>query len=581
MIEHYATHVEDTDDLISVAGPILEQSEWWENYKQLMDEQAKRKYGFYIPTSEGDFPSIPGTIARYSAKGLTNEQMSNNPVWKDLTGNGHDLQMKNFAWAENSGISSVYPDSIVFDGVDDYGVCDNFPILTKESGYTVVALRHILNDAFGSWISKRTVTPDTGAFIVDLHATNGGSYSQTFGKSNQISINKNNAFVYQTSGSYMGNSITKGEDPDNNKLVIGAGLFSLSLSNVTQFVNCSIHELVILDHDATEEELTKIKEYYMKQYPWLFFDQAWTVNGKTNDDEDRATIKNLTGNGNDLVLSNFAFAGNSGYGSYADDYNNWQMLSGYVDGTKSDHVIKVTQVINIAVQVRCILSSTQDGLQIPSNKVKITGLTEGQTINYRSSNNVSYLIEQDGIYTLPEIDLTASGWYGFQFNKIQESCDIIVEQIPEYEGYLVTDGVDDMVQSSSFVMNENWTVVGDWVILEDKATNAGIIKHNQVYIYNNLTGVRILVKQNTSSTIFGDKSIKAIQSDGTFYDSSWAKHKVDIGSNVDISKELNIGWNPGSYSQMAFKNLGIYDGKVLSKEDCIKAYNYLQTLKEK
>lgn len=47
------------------------------------------------------FPSIPGMIARWSAKGLTNEDMSTNPVWKDLTGNGHDLQMKNFAWKGN------------------------------------------------------------------------------------------------------------------------------------------------------------------------------------------------------------------------------------------------------------------------------------------------------------------------------------------------------------------------------------------------------------------------------------------------------------------------------------------------
>ena len=49
------------------------------------------------------FPSIPGMIARYSALGLTNEQMAENPVWKDLTGNGHDLQMKNFAWGGMSG----------------------------------------------------------------------------------------------------------------------------------------------------------------------------------------------------------------------------------------------------------------------------------------------------------------------------------------------------------------------------------------------------------------------------------------------------------------------------------------------
>lgn len=50
------------------------------------------------------FPSIPGMIARYSAKDLTNEEMSKNPVWKDLMGNGHDLQMKNFAWKGMSGV---------------------------------------------------------------------------------------------------------------------------------------------------------------------------------------------------------------------------------------------------------------------------------------------------------------------------------------------------------------------------------------------------------------------------------------------------------------------------------------------
>lgn len=51
-----------------------------------------------------DFPSITGMIARYSAPGLTNEQMAANPVWVDKTGNGHDLQMKNFAWSGMSGV---------------------------------------------------------------------------------------------------------------------------------------------------------------------------------------------------------------------------------------------------------------------------------------------------------------------------------------------------------------------------------------------------------------------------------------------------------------------------------------------
>lgn len=71
---------------------------------------------------------------------------------------------------------------------------------------------------------------------------------------------------------------------------------------------------------STDEDDEKVLNYYKQEYPWLFFDQAWTVVGKTNEDEDRATIANITGNGNDLILSNFGFIEGSGYneeGEYA------------------------------------------------------------------------------------------------------------------------------------------------------------------------------------------------------------------------------------------------------------------------
>lgn len=35
MKKHYETHVEDTDKLISVAGPILEYKSWYEQYRKL------------------------------------------------------------------------------------------------------------------------------------------------------------------------------------------------------------------------------------------------------------------------------------------------------------------------------------------------------------------------------------------------------------------------------------------------------------------------------------------------------------------------------------------------------------------
>lgn len=122
-------------------------------------------------------------------------------------------------------------------------------------------------------------------------------------------------FSYQTSKLYNGKNIEPGSLIGSNELIVGKGN-----KDFPTFSKAAIWELVFLDHDATEEELTKIKDYFVKTYPWLFPDQAWTVVGKTNEDEDRATIANITGNGNDLVLSNFGFAEGSGYneeGEYA------------------------------------------------------------------------------------------------------------------------------------------------------------------------------------------------------------------------------------------------------------------------
>ena len=56
---------------------------------------------------------------------------------------------------------------------------------------------------------------------------------------------------------------------------------------------------------------------------------------------------------------------------------------------------------------------------------------------------------------------------------------------------------------------------------------------------------------------------------------------MDLLDLSSIEKEeMKFFDNKLEYDKIAFKNLAIYP-TVLSKEDCIKAYNYLQTLKAK
>ena len=547
-----------------------------------------------LPCKVDSFPDIEGIVARYSASGLTNEQMAANPVWVDKTGNGHDLQMKNFFWGGMSGVGGyvdnwnssadwavnsywvnshtdhklqfitastvvqvksknvynaenvyknilnvnglteavnkgavssleifvtdsitskvikifsfetdgviqisfddvlqdyyvnyfvtgnntndiditieqlpLYPGALVFDGVDDYGTCDNFPILTKEKGYTVVALRQWITRGKGALglVSNVKNWLHDGAFLLEYRNIQADHLNKpiSFGAIGS-EMDLPHILTYQTSKSCNGVSIITGNFEGTDVLRVG----KLAPTNVGTCINAAIWELVFLDHDATEEELTKIKDYFVKTYPWLFPDQAWTVVGKTNEDEDRATITNITGNGNDLVLSNFGFIEGSGYNE------------------------------------------------------------EGQ-----------------------------------------------------YAGYLVTDGVDDKIASSDFKMGKDFTIVGDWKFIDNKKNGTGLVKGSSFYIYNTMIGLDLYINSGSvKNSLDGIKSINAACSDGRAYDRNWNEILANTGNVVGSGGILEVSSSGGRFDRIAFKNLAIYP-RILSKDDCIKAYNYLQTLKSK
>lgn len=362
----------------------------------------------------------------------------------------------------------LYPGALVFDGVDDYGVCDNFPILTKEKGYTVVALRQWITRGEGALglVSNVKNWLNNGAFLLEYRNIQADHLNKpiSFGAIGS-EMDLPHILTYQTSKSYNGVPITTGNFEGTDVLHVG----KLAPTNVGTCINAAIWEIVILDHDATEEELTKIKDYFVKTYPWLFPDQAWTVVGKTNEDEDRATIANITGNGNDLVLSNFGFAEGSGY-------------------------------------------------------------------------------NEEG----------------------------------EYAGYLVTDGVDDKITSSDFKMGKDFTIVGYWKFIVDENKGCGLIKVPKLFIYNSKTGLDIYINSNSIKNILsGIKGLNAVCSDGRVYDCNWNEISVKYSNMVDINSSFLIANSGNTITKMAFKNLGIYNNQLLSKNDCIKAYNYLQTLKAK
>lgn len=284
----------------------------------------------------------------------------------------------------------LYPGALVFDGVDDYGVCENFPILTKEKGYTVVALRQwdqdFLNTTLtGGLLSTRNYSTGEGVAFEKIESSNKGYWN--LGAGGIIDFAKS-PFTWQTSKQYNNVGILKGDKNHGKPLCVGCGL-----SGGQQCGRFAIWELVILDHDATEEELTKIKDYFVKTYPWLFFDQAWTVVGKTNEDEDRATIANITGNGNDLVLSNFGFAEGSGYGLYKTPFELYPSVQ-----HSSKYSLSFSKFA--LGDHNLIIAPKQNDLSYDI-KVKVTGLKDGVKFKWGWIGTTGYIdITTDGIRML-------------------------------------------------------------------------------------------------------------------------------------------------------------------------------------
>lgn len=191
-------------------------------------------------------------------------------------------------------------------------------------------------------------------------------------------------------------------------------------------------------------------------------------------------------------------------------------------------------------------------------------------------------VNKDGTYTFQK-QYAATSTNGIWYNSSQE-VDVLVEQIPEYEDYLVTDGVDDKIVSSAFKMGEDFTVVGEWKMLKNSDTHelAGINKHGSFILYNYSYNNRINVYIHSGQgTPINTDSIKAFTSTGLIYINDFNNvEEVIPRDKTDLGYPLFIGYNNNVFTKLAFKNLAIYP-TVLSKDDCIKAYNYLQTLKAK
>lgn len=528
--------------------------------------------------SSDGFPQLPGDVTRWYFGGLTNEMMAamDDPRIEDADHKGRFLSFKNFAWKEGSGISDVYPGFILGDGVDDFAVTEKE--LNFEDTYTVyTAFIPFQNNPARDMIlcgadSKKTFSMQYSSLVyVSFIAGNNYYINADF-------VNGLNLFACKRNGNniciknLLTNKVVTGTCGD---WVENAGLYYLwKNATYASFARAGIAGQIIDNgHFTTDEEDENILNWHKKQYPWLFPYQAWTVVGKTNEDEDRATIANITGNGNDLVLSNFGFAEGSGYGLYKTPFELYPSVQhsskynlSFSKFALGDHNL--------------IIASKQNDLSYDI-KVKVTGLKEGVKFKWGWIGTTGYIdITTDGIHMLNKPASQIRQLIVDFAEDFDPDHVVTIEQIPEYEGYLVTDGVDDKAVSKQFKFGENFTVILDFKFPVKKISYCGFDLSSKVRIQN-LQGSGVYVVLKGNKTLIPSNVVRAVTSEGKVYDENWNEYNIVPGNISSNYTMVNLGFDGSNqFAESATKLAGIYSS-TLSKDDCIKAYNYLQTLKAK
>lgn len=184
--------------------------------------------------------------------------------------------------------------------------------------------------------------------------------------------------------------------------------------------------------------------------------------GKSNDDPDRAVVKNLVDPDNPFVISNAAFKLNSGFGKYE---------ISLTDSITPTRGAKVTDNSILVVDDTFIPSwiyySRIEGAIINSYSIKISGMPENKLIQYWYNNEEGiasrFDIRTDGIYTLPQsyapADTGSNKTIGLRIfgDLSQKFVGLKVEIIPSFEGAFVTDGIDDLITSTKTVQEMDIT----------------------------------------------------------------------------------------------------------------------------
>lgn len=281
----------------------------------------------------------------------------------------------------------------------------------------------------------------------------------------------------------------------------------------------------------------------------------WNFKGKSNFDKDRNTIKGIKGEL--LTAYNFGWILGSGYGLFKENYLTYNKAQNVF--VTDDHSVTI---MNFVPANKWILSKYGNS-QLNATRIRVTGLTANNQLAYGYSPTndgarVLMAIPSDGEYDLPKSVVNTQTYsVGFIVQNAL-SQNVTIQQIPEYEGAIVTDGIDDYLKldktgykvGTVIIKYKPVRLTNNWQYVLEAATDRTYIT------YNSVNGP-IITNFDNYNTV-GDYEVGIINT----------PRLIETPLYISCNKSIK------EFISMALYSIAIYD-RVLSDQEVQEVINFM------
>lgn len=428
-----------------------------------------------VPGASSDRPYIdPEVLASLKAVCICYGKSNDDPdraVVKNLVDPDNPFVISNAAYTEGSGYAdkdSPYYGAFVTDGIDDLITSTKTvqEMLGGSNELTIVSMVHQVKDSANNVSFTNYIRGSANGYFRNIvnNYDKTGIYGYTSSDLKGLSVVNN---ILGDKNDYTSNGDNRDSIINGNFSVQG---YSYNDGNNTgDFSSVAWYWTIIANKVLTTDQINQVIAYFNLDRTLKPDILCNTIKqGITNENHAEFGDKliDYSGNGRDIQLNNIAWKGDSGIGKYETELSNTSIWTQSKKTTSSPFSSSYNGLSGWTLFANTSLTNSAD---MPSFKIQVKGLLEGQELIYRyyDSNGQSnvYSITKDGDYTLPSDFRTAkpqiSNTSGFQVVK-NEANIITITQIPSHAGALCLDGVNDFGKVTGMPIYKDYTIVVDY-----------------------------------------------------------------------------------------------------------------------